>query len=134
MELLLQYGANPNVETKYIRPISLFAALHSSKCAQIVAILLRAGANPLTAKDSSNNSIYTYMQEEFEAVQDKDLKDVYKKIGRALIEYKKLALQLKYQKNIQLEISHLILHAADFGLDDYHRCAMELSDKKLQNI
>lgn len=166
VELLLKYGAQTKVIfSENLSPITislrsglssitallikngvkieagmLFECLNSAYFAPEhllqIAVLLRSGAHPQSATKDAQ-TIFAFMKEEFEKIAD-EKKYLYKKAGRALIEYKKLALQLRNQKSIPLEISHMILCAADFGLDDYYmpmaKCTICYEEKKFRAI
>lgn len=135
--LLIQNGANPNLATELHHP--LFDAVEDaiffkSKGTRSLAILLRAGANPLTATHAGK-TIFEHMKYEGDVIVDdfrslepnhelydycKEKAIKYQKAGRALVQYKILWNHLHRNWGLPAEIVQHVLTFVDFGLDDYH--------------
>jgi hypothetical protein len=136
-ELLIQNGANPNFKTDDAHP--LFQALQYSssldaKSIRIIEILLKSGVNPVTAQ-LNDQTIFMYMAERFPHFTGKSHQELYKKAGRALVAYKKLALDFQKNFKIPLEICHRILYSADFGLEQaIAKCAICYDERCFQKI
>lgn len=136
--LLLKKGAKPYVNPEVPHPLFqiFFRNFFEKNQLYIMAVLLRVGTNPLIVRHN-DRTLFEYMacelrilSENLERMLASDApgaeKQVrqqtekithYKQAFKALLEYKRLALQFKKHYGVPLEICHMFLHVADYGLN-----------------
>jgi len=136
--LLLKKGAKPYVNPEVPHPFfqMFFKNFFEKNQLYNMAVLLRVGVNPLVVRQN-NRTLFQYMANELrilsEQLNEMQASDApnsekqvrqqtekiihYKQAFKALLEYKRLALQFKKHCGVPLEICHMFLHAADFELN-----------------
>lgn len=140
--LLLKKGAKPYVNPEVPHPFfqMLFKNFFEKNQLYNMAVLLRVGVNPLVVRQN-NRTLFQYManelrilSEQLNEMQASDAPDAekqvrqqtekiihYKQAFKALLEYKRLALQFRKNFGVPLEICHFFLHVADYGLNSPFR-------------